>query len=58
VKAQVCDVSEFLKGGRYWDDTSGQKLFTDTVFLSVIDGFEALIYLEDGKAKQGSIVTE
>ena len=49
------NASEFLKGGRYWDDKTGQKLFSQTVFLDVIDGLAALDYLEDRKAKQGSI---
>lgn len=49
------NAKEFLKGGRYWDDKAGQKLFTETVFLSVIDGLSALGYIDDEPAKQGSI---
>ncbi len=48
------NAAEFLKGGRYWDDKSGQKLFTETVFLSVVDGLAALNYLLDKRAKQGT----
>ena len=49
------NAKEFPKGGRYWDDKAGQKLFTETVFLSVIDGLSALGYIDDEPAKQGSI---
>lgn len=41
------NAKEFLKGGRYWDDKAGQKLFAETVFLSVIDGLSALGYIDD-----------
>ena len=41
---------ELLKGGRYWEDTSDKKLFTETVILSVIDGLSALDYIDDRPA--------
>ncbi|HIC60687.1 MAG TPA: hypothetical protein EYO71_11510 [Rhodospirillales bacterium] len=49
------NAKEFTKSGRYWDDKSGQKLFTEKVFLSVIDGLAALNFLDDKRAKQGTI---
>ena len=46
------NAKEFTKSGRYWDDKSGQKLFTEKVFLSVIDGLAALNFLDDKRAKR------
>jgi hypothetical protein len=48
------NANEFLKGGRYWDNNSDKKLFTETIFLGVIDGLAALDYLVDKRAKQGT----
>ena len=51
------NATQFLKGARYWNDRSGQKLFIEIVFLCIIDGLEALDYLEDRNAKQDPLGT-
>jgi hypothetical protein len=48
------NAQEFLKGGRYWDDKTSSKLFSQTVYLDVVDGLVALNYAEDFRAKQAT----
>ena len=49
------NAQEFLRGGRYWDNKTGQKIFSQTIFLDVINGLSANGYAEDYRAKQSTI---
>lgn len=51
------NAQEFLRGGRYWDNKTGKKIFSQTIFLDVINGLSATGYAEDYRAKQSTIGT-